>query len=60
MDETTNPTPKPETPHDQRPKSAEILREWGFDFTAFQNRAKQSMDAARGATTSRANCSTDC
>jgi hypothetical protein len=48
MDETTNPTPEPETPHDQRPKAADVLREWGFDFTAFQTRAKQSMDATRG------------
>src|SRR5258708_31979456 len=48
MDETTNPTPEPETPHGQRSKTADVLREWGFDFTAFQARAKQSMDAARG------------
>lgn len=48
MDETTNPTPEPETPHEERTKSADILREWGFDFTAFQARAKHSMDAARG------------
>src|ERR1700688_148973 len=48
MDETTNPTPEPETPHGQRSKAADVMREWGFDFTAFQTRAKQSMDAARG------------
>ncbi len=48
MDETTNPNPEPETPHGQRPKAADVLHEWGFDFTAFQAKAKQSMDAARG------------
>ena len=48
MDDTTNPNPEPETPHGQRPRAADVLREWGFDLTAFQVRAKQSMDAARG------------
>src|SRR5258708_37095914 len=48
MDETTNPNPEPETPHDERPKAADVLREWGFDFTTFQHRAKQSMEATRG------------
>ena len=48
MDETTNPTPEPETPRDERPKGTDFLRDWGFDLAAFQTRAKQSMDAARG------------
>src|SRR5258707_6502268 len=48
MDETTNPNPEPEPPHGKRPNAADVLHEWGFDFTAFQAKAKQSMDAARG------------
>lgn len=42
------PEPQPEPPHCEHPKPSDVLREWGFDVSKFQTRAKQSLEGARG------------